>query len=373
MTTLPLSTIKERLYYDSATQQPAAFLDSIVIYYAHLKIEVECNSKAIVDELSHYFRHFITTQTPTTISLKISAVNTQSVELDLPFTEWQREGGKIGPAKDTFFDFPELHTRIIRKARTTMVFLQSDSELIAAGPCEQNSNQVINFVNHQILNAHLHNNSLLCHAAALSIQGKGIGIAGFSGGGKSTTMLHLLDIPSSQFISNDRAFVLYGNGTTDITGIPKMPRINPGTIVHNPKLQNMLSNERRDELLALPQHELWELEEKYDVDIEAVWGENSLTDQVPLDSFFILNWQHNSSEPTTVNLVKPAERRDLLPAVMKSFGCFYQYADGHFDTAPNMSAEQDYIDAFNSINFYEVAGAVDFEAIKIWFQQKFNT
>jgi hypothetical protein len=43
-------------------------------------------------------------------------------------------------------------------------------------------------------------------------------------------------------------------------GIPKLPRINPGTIVNNPRSNNLIPMSRRQELTSLPQTELWDLE-----------------------------------------------------------------------------------------------------------------
>lgn len=368
---VPLQQIQSLLLNDAATGQAAEMVGQLRINYADFAIDVACNCQQILSELAAYFRRWVDAAPTKPAARTIRVVNSEAVLPPLSFTDWQRDPGKTGSAKDSFFDYPEHNTRVIRKVRTGMVFLQSDTVLIANGPCLDNSNQVINFVNHQLLNVHLHRGSLLCHAAALSIQGRGIGVAGFSGGGKSTTMLHLLDFPDSQFISNDRAFIYPDAEGVSIAGIPKMPRINPGTIVHNPKLQSIIDEERRQTLLAMPVEVLWDLEEKYDADVEQIWGANAVTDSAPLDSFFILNWQRDAREKLAVQQVDPAERRDLLPAVMKSFGCFYQHADGHFDVSPHMSSEEEYIRVFHQTRFYEVAGRVDFDALKSWFQQHF--
>ena len=47
-----------------------------------------------------------------------------------------------------------------------------------------------------------------------------------------------------------------------MSGIPKLPRINPGTALNNPSLRSILSPERRAELEGVDAGELWSLEEK---------------------------------------------------------------------------------------------------------------
>lgn len=346
--------------------------DSLVfetqLNYANLSFHIQCNNEKLDNEIQEYYQSFShnADASETKRSLRITVMEAEALDLELAFKHWPREAGKQGSAKDSFYDLPEEKARLVRKVRTGMVFLQSQNELIAIGPCKKNVNQVVNFINHQLLNYCLQQNALLCHAAALQVKGHGLAIAGFSGGGKSTSMLHLMDLPEAKFISNDRVFLKAQENSIRITGLPKLPRINPGTIVHNPKLHNLIDAEQRERFQALPKQELWQLEQKYDADVIAIWGKESIVSHAQLDSFFILNWQHDSSETLSVNSISPAERQDLLPAVMKSFGCFYQYTDGHFDQAPVMDSIQRYIEVLSGIQLYEVAGKVDFAAFKQW-------
>jgi len=68
--------------------------------------------------------------------------------MDFDFKDWTREFGKSG-RKDSYVDIEDA--RLIHKVRTGMVFLQSSDQKIAAGPCLQNDNQVINFINEVII------------------------------------------------------------------------------------------------------------------------------------------------------------------------------------------------------------------------------
>jgi HprK-related kinase B len=86
-------------------------------------------------------------------------------------------------------------------------FLQSQSEKIAAGPCLGNDIQVINVINNQYMTWLQQRDWLIFHASALVKDNKAYAIAGFSGGGKSTLMLHLLEQDETCFMINDRLFI----------------------------------------------------------------------------------------------------------------------------------------------------------------------
>jgi HprK-related kinase B len=247
--------------------------------------------------------------------------------------------------------------------RTGMVFLQSERHRLAAGACLKYNNQVINFINSQYMNWLQNRGWLICHAAGLVYQGKCLGIAGFSGGGKSTLMLQLLDNDEVSYLTNDRLFIHAGSGPTLARGIPKLPRINPGTIVHNQTLHSLIPAPQREALLQLPGAELWELEEKYDVHIDRVYGPGRILAEAPMAAFLILDWQRDSEQELEVERVDLAAHRDLLGALMKSPGPFYQYPDGTFQQDTAAFDEPAYLEALENIAVYVARGRVDFAAL----------
>jgi HprK-related kinase B len=244
-----------------------------------------------------------------------------------------------------------------------MVFLQSERHRVAAGPCLKYDNQVINFINSQYMNWLQNRGWLICHAAGLVYRGKGFGIAGFSGGGKSTLMLNLLDDDEVSYLTNDRLFIHAGSGQVLARGIPKLPRINPGTIVHNQKLHSLIPAQQREALLQLPGTGLWELEEKYDVHIDRVYGPGRITPEAPLAAFLILDWQRDSERELEVEQVDLSVHRDLLGALMKSPGPFYQYPDGSFQQDTTSFDDSAYLDALENVAVYVARGRVDFSAL----------
>ena len=343
----------------SALQDDARLCaDELYLALGECTLRLRSNSTELLAVLADYFSHVASdARTP---DIDIIAIERDAPELGLDFIDWKREPGKTG-RKDSYMDLPG--GRIVRKVRTGMVFLQSNRQRIAAGPCLKYNNQVINFINSQYMNW-LHNRGwLICHAAGLVYRGKCLGIAGFSGGGKSTLMLHLLDNDEVSYLTNDRLFIHAGSGRIMARGIPKLPRINPGTIVHNQKLHSLIPAQQREALLQLPATELWELEEKYDVHIDQVYGPGRIMAEAPLAAFLILDWQRDSEMELKVEQVDLAADHDLLGALMKSPGPFYQYPDGSFQQDTTVFDEAAYLDALENVAVYAARGRIDFSAL----------
>lgn len=349
-TDIDITTLKRMLQGDAELVDESLELD-----LGGFVIRIRSNHAAVIERLASYFSHV--PRGTARADIEILAIEREVVDAGLAFADWAREPGKSG-RKDAYFDIPGA--RVVHKVRTGMLFLQSENTLIAAGPCLQYDNQVINYINSQYMNWLQHNGWLICHASGLEINGHGVGLAGFSGGGKSTLMLNLLDDDRVNYLTNDRLFIRSSGSGVLARGIPKLPRINPGTIVHNPKLHGLLSTERRDQLLSLPPEELWHLEEKYDVHVEQIYGPGRVRTEAELHSFVILNWQRDSAEETRVAAVDIGKRRELLQALMKSPGPFYQYRDGTFHSDTAAFDEQAYLDALDGVAVYEVTGQVDF-------------
>lgn len=322
--------------------------------------QIRSNNAELLQRLKNYFSHIVTSDDRTDIV--IVAIEGDSLNLDITFNEWRREPGKQN-RKDSYYDFPG--GRLLRKVRTGMVFLQSAQQRIASGPCMQNDNQVINFINAQIMNALQQRGWLICHAAGFTYHDQAIAIAGFSGGGKSTLMLHMLEDERFNFLSNDRLFVQSVSNQTHAAGIPKQPRINPGTIVHNKRLHPLISESRRETLLAMAPSALWELEEKYDAMIPELYGPNRICTETPkLTQFIVLNWQHDSTEPTSLKPIDLNQRPDLLAAIVKSPGPFYQDERGDFLTGSSIASNAQYERHLEHVAMYEAKGKIDFDSMR---------
>ncbi len=338
-------------------------------------MRIRSNNSVLLKQLAEYFAHVVSVASKPDI--EILAIESEVIDSGLDFIDWAREPGKTG-RKDACFDIQgDIQggipaARLLHKVRTGMLFLQSETVRIAAGPCLQYDNQVINYINSQYMNWLQRQNWLICHASALVYQGRGFGIAGFSGGGKSTLMLHLLAHAGMSYLSNDRLFIRNMPDAVHCRGIPKLPRVNPGTIVHDPNLKSLIPEQQRQSLLALPPEELWELEDKYDVHVDKVYGSGRIVTEAPLDAFLLLNWQRGSDAPLAVEQVDLNSRQDLLGTMMKSPGPFYQYADGSFHQDTAAFDEQAYLNELKGVSIYEVSGGIDFSQLAEYWLKRLN-
>ena len=346
---------------DSVSQQllqKEEILDDVL----HLKIgecrlDLHSNSKALIDKLQLFFASCNVIGQEGDADISMTAIECSAPELGIDFIDWKREPGKTG-RKDEYIDIPE--GRVVRKVRTGMVFLQSKRQRIAAGPCIENDNQVINYLNSQYMNWLQQRDWLICHAAGLVHDNKGFAFAGFSGGGKSTFMLELMNDASNAYLTNDRLFIKSLDGQMFMSGIPKLPRINPGTIVGNPVLHGLMSQQELASYQAMEKEQLWDIEKKYDVPVKQVYGEQRIQNDAPLQAFVILSWQRQSDEPVSLNKVNISQRRELLHAVMKSSGPFFQDSQGVFQSDELQLDEDAYLAMLSGTDIYEVTGSIDF-------------
>ena len=330
--------------------------DVVCLQLMHYRLAIRSNSLAFLQRMQDYFSHVLIPVCES-VDAEVHAIERDVIDPGFEFVDWKREPGKTG-RKDAIHDFED--GRLVRKVRTGMVFLQNSNALVAAGPCLQYDNQVINFINSQFLNWFQNDDFILCHAAALSVNGSGLAIAGLSGGGKSTLMLNLLEDSSIAFVTNDRLLVKKRDGDTLAVGIPKLPRINPGTIVNNPRLKSLIDEESREKLLQLDKQELWALEHKYDVDIKQLYGDQRIQHDTVLKYFLVLNWQHDSDEEVQLHKVDLSERADVLGAIMKPSGPFYVDTRGNFNSDDAMPDAAAYLAALKRVEIYEAVGRVDF-------------
>jgi len=319
---------------------------------------IESNSDALLTVLAEYFSSIVKPVSNPTYTLTL--IESEATELDVAFTDWKREPGKTG-RKDSFVDLS--NARLIRKVRTGMVFLQSQQALIAIGPCLKNDNQVINFICSQMMTWLQQRDWLICHAASIVVNEHAVAIAGFSGGGKSSLMLTMLEQENTKFLTNDRLFIRANNGCVDAAGIPKMPRINPGTIVYNQRLHDLIEPTERTRLLALPNQELWDLEQKFDADIECFYGQDRIQYQAPFKALLILNWSNSSDDELKLTKVDLNKRPELLGAVIKSPGPFYQQQDGQFIDDDYHADTNAYLSALDQVDVLEATGKIDFKKL----------
>ncbi|MBU2551409.1 MAG: HprK-related kinase B [Proteobacteria bacterium] len=326
---------------------PAA--ESLWLKFGEVRLVMRTNSPALVERLTGYFTGFI--GTPGQYDIAVSAYEGPELKLGLDYIIKEPDPGKT-KIKEEHVDLAD--GRIVRKRLTGLVFLFGSGLNAAVGPCLENDNQVINFINNRLIQFELDRGALLLHAAAVSREGKGLALAGFAGMGKSTLALHLMG-RGLDFVSNDRLLIKTEGQRRIIRGVPKLPRINPGTALNNPDLTAVIPEEEKWGFSALDESDIWDLEHKYDVRIDDCFGPGRFVLESEAVGLAILNWQRNG-RPALAERVDLNRRRDLLDAVMKSPGLFYEPNERNVDLSPEA-----YLEGLKDLAVIEVRGGVDFD------------
>jgi len=330
----------------------------LTLSFSEYSIQIQSNDVRIINDMRDYFGDFVSDNSANCDS-NIYIFQSELKTPELEFSDWVRDPGKQG-RKDAFYDAED--GRFCWKVRTGMNYVLCDDYRIAYGSVLENFSQAINFTLNQHMEWLMNHGSVICHAAAVAHQGTGIALSAFSGGGKSTTALFLMN-QGLDFVSNDRLFLKNSGNEVRMYGIAKQPRINPGTILNNPTLRPILPQQRINELQNMPKQDLWNLEEKYDAMIDSLYGKGRYQLETKIHAHVILNWKHDSNEDTKITPVNIHQRDDLLNAIVKSPGPFY--IDKNGQGWPNSSDidRQPYLEVLSEIDVYEVSGKIDFESI----------
>lgn len=379
-----------------ARRGPAPF--GLTLRLEELTLRVRTNSAAIAEDLRRYFAPF-------------TCAERGAADLDFLFLDGPVEAPLVElavrphlpgkrPDKERFADLPGKPGgghggRLVRKQATGMVFLfgqggHGDVNIapnIAVGPCAQNRNQLVNFLCARYMERRVAQGWLLGHAAGVAQTresgGKALALCGFAGMGKSTLALHLV-ARGCDFLSNDRVLVEPRPGLAPVLhGIPKHPRLNPGTALGNPELAPHLARALPDALRSayadLPPESLYAVEDKYDAFIGDCFGvvnaaEHAVTPlddakrpkpakrerfrlTAPLAGLVVLNWRHGAG-PVRPRRVELTQRPDLLEALRKPPGVFY--LPRALETARLTAAQC--LEALAGVPVLELAGGSDFAA-----------
>ncbi len=317
------------------------------------RIDVMADSPELIDRLRGYYEAYLCGEGEPDI--RVSAFQSPPRSLPLALRDNPPGPGK-SRVKEEFLDLKG--GRVVRKKHTGMVFVFGGEINAALGPCLQNDNQVINFINSRYMQWMLDRGYMLFHAAGVAFGDVGIGLAGPAGSGKSSLALHLME-RGALFVSNDRLMVRPAGERLEMAGIPKMPRINPGTALGSPRLEGILTGEDREACRFLSREELWEYERKYDVMVAEIFGADRLAAApVAMRALVVLNWNRTAEGPALLRRIDLRSRGDLFPRFMKEPGIFYLQREGSESVRHDRDA---YIACLGSCPVYELHGAVAFQ------------
>lgn len=324
----------------------------LYLLFGECLVQVLANHPDIIASLVNYCQPFVVTGGNPDIV--ISFHETPETDFGLHLIMKEPDPGK-SKVKEEYADF--LDGRAVRKRLTGMVFFFGGGQHLAMGPCLANMNQVVNFINNRYIEWMLCRGCLLGHAAGVERHGKGLALAGFSGTGKSTLSLHIMS-RGTRFVSNDRLIIQQTERGLRMNGVAKLPRINPGTVLNNPDLSSVISEEERETFKEIPADLLWHVEQKYDVPIDECFGTDKFVLSAVMEDLVILNWRREPI-PLVVRRVDPFERKDLLPAFIKTPGLFIHTGK---DSTLAETSEDNYAQWLSQCRVWEFSGGVDFES-----------
>lgn len=248
--------------------------------------------------------------------------------------------------------------RLILKRRTGVLMALWPGHAAAVGDLRSHLNQAINLINTCWARAHLQDGFLLFHAAGVVRDDQAVLLAGPAGAGKSTGALHLLEA-GFRFLSNDRVLARADADGVEVRGYPKQPRVNPGTLLHHPRLRTLLDRDERRRLRFRSPAALRALEAKRDVDLEAVYGPGSVQLRGRLAGIVLLTWSWEGGTFAAAPITAEAAlaKRALF---VKDLGAFDPAAPA---TGAPGGDGRDYAALLERAPIIAVTGRVDFDAL----------
>ncbi|EPR34395.1 hypothetical protein dsat_0043 [Alkalidesulfovibrio alkalitolerans DSM 16529] len=334
----------------------APLTQQLGLRFGDTRIDVRSNSAALVAKLRDYYRDFL--GEGGIADIEVAAIEREAVDIGLPLAPKTPEPGKR-KIKEEFLDLPD--GRVVRKRLTGLVCLFGGGLNLIVGPCIANDNQIVNFINNRYIERLIKRGCLLFHASGVAVGEQGLTLAGFAGMGKSTLALHIMR-HGTDFVSNDRMMVERDTEGLVMHGLPKMPRVNPGTVLHNDSLGPVIPADERERFLAMPAEELWDLEHKYDAFIDECFGPDRFRIRCRMKALVLLNWRREKA-PLSIARVDLTARRDLMPAFMKELGLFFEM---DAETRGRDMSEGAYLAMLGDCPVYELSGGVDFEAAAVF-------
>ncbi|NDY56078.1 HprK-related kinase B [Desulfovibrio sulfodismutans] len=329
---------------------PAASLSLVL---AQTRVAVVCDSPDTARAVGAAFRDFAAPPGPADITILLHCRPPVPEDFcpgvvlaDRPFDP------RDATSKEQWADLPG--GRVVRKKRTGMVFVFGDNVHVAAGPCLDHLDQIVNFINFRMVARHLAQGCLLSHASGVARGERGILLAGVAGAGKSTLALRLVG-RGLDFVSNDRLLVGPREPGPRMYGLAKMPRINPGTALADPNLVRVVPEADRAAFAALPTDRLWEVERKYDAVIDDLFGPGRFRLATDLFAVAVLTWRRGGGK-TRVCPVDLSARPDLLGRIIKRPGIFLRCARN------SVHDPETFARRLHGLPTFEFSGGIDFPA-----------
>ena len=316
------------------------------------RIEIATDQSTLRDRLARYFREWVVTP-ELHPHIRIVAIECPTPDLEVA---WGIPEPSLGsrPAPTEYVDLPD--GRLVLNRRAGLVFALGAGMHLVMGRCRRHTDELVGFVNDRYLQWRLSQRFLPMRAAAVGRGGRYVALCGAHGAGRSTTAVRLLT-EGFDFLAHEQVLLRPAEYGVEILGMPRHPRVNPGTILSLPALEDLIGPTDQIRLRALPQAELAALEHEYDVFVDEVAGADRFTTRGYLSAVVVFNWDAREGEPAA-HEVDLSIRPDLLPLLM---------------TTPDLCEEPDrpedidlsrgkYLDVLSRRPVVEITGRRDFDA-----------
>jgi HprK-related kinase B len=287
--------------------------------FLQYRIDVETNSLRAATRLQSYFRGYLAADMSKP-ALVLHALRARPAYDPTKMKVWQRPSNPDRAPKESYYD--ARGTRYILKNRTGMLIELGEGRAAIIGDIEQNLNQVVNLVG-TVFGLSLANKGYaMVHASAVVRAGtdEATIFLGNSGSGKSSLALQLIERGGFDFLSNDRVLLKVTSSGIHAVGLPKKPRVNPGTLLASKSLSKLLSAKKRPLYEGLPAEELWQIEDKTDVDVTRTLHARERLG-ASLVKVYSLGWRTSGTGLETRTL-ESAAALEAMRITAKDFGIF---------------------------------------------------
>ncbi len=312
------------------------------IRFGEFAIDVVSEDERLIARLNSYYSNFAPTNgsVKKPVRLLHAVVGHEAVPSSVELVPWGTKG------KESYCDIGSR--RLIRKDRTGALIVLGGATWRMTGDLHREFSQLLNVICSAdgvwLLEQ---TGGAMFHASAAVQGGKAIAIIGQSGSGKSSVTVRLLE-HGFDFLTNDRLMVSSRRGRVVADGLPKLPRVNPGTLLASKHTRHVVDAKSRKAYERLKPADLWMIEEKHDLDVRKTLRRRWLL-SAPLACALVLDWRGDG--PTTLQRLSAGGAVDAIRATTKSFG--------PFDKRLGMRSDSALLELAQKVPVFRVSGKVD--------------
>lgn len=253
-----------------ADMSAAPITATLHLKFLDFRIDVATNSLRAAKRLQSYFRIYqaVPAGEP---NMRLCVVRARPEYDDTRLQVWERSAG-TRPPKESYYDRGGV--RFILKNRTGVLIKLGEGEAAIIGDIDRHLNQAVNLIGTLFGLSLVDRGYAMLHASAVARtdNGEATIFLGNSGSGKSSLALYIIERGGYDYVSNDRVLLKVGRGTVHVVGLPKKPRVNPGTLLASARLSGLLRPGKRTAYEGMDAADLWHVEDKHDVDVTRSLG-----------------------------------------------------------------------------------------------------